>query len=160
GLIGESGKDVLPETTRILHLTQETQRFVFNNVPGPVVPSVLRGFSAPVKVKTQPSDEELVFRMAHDSDAFNKFEAAERLMVKTLHKLIRDYQKGEELELGQAFLDSYGLNVANAMQGDLAFNARMLQLPAYNLIIQDLKTIDPDAVHSVIHFVRTKIAQT
>ena len=160
GLIAESGKDALPEKTRILHLTEATQTFVFDNIAGPVVPSILRGFSAPVKMVSQPSDDELVFRMAHDSDPFNKYEAAERLMIKTVHQLIADYQSGKDLELPASFVAAYGNNVANANDGDLAFNARMLGIPPYNLIIQSLKTVDPDAVNNALGFMRKTLAET
>ncbi len=159
GLISESGNDALPEKTRILHLTQATQDFIFENVSGPVVPSVLRGFSAPVKITTQPTDDELLFRMQHDSDAFNKYEATERFMLKTIHRLIEDYQNGEDLHLGQSFLFAYADNLALALDGDLAFSARILQLPAYSLIVQDQKVVDPDAVNAVLHFMRRTLAE-
>lgn len=171
GLIGESGKDVplklstddaagtAAETTRVLHLTEASQTFVFENVSGPVVPSILRGFSAPVKVTTQPSDEELIFRMAHDSDGFNKYEATERLMVKTLHKLIKDVKDDLPLALDPAFVDAFRANVQNATSGDMAFNARLLGVPPYNLIIQDLKTVDPDDVADAIDFLKTTLAK-
>lgn len=171
GLIGQSGKDVPltlagdtagseAPTTRVLHLTDASQTFEFKNIDGPVVPSILRGFSAPVKVTTQPTDDELVFRMAHDSDGFNKYEATERLMVKTLHKLIKQAENDLPLTLEQGFIDAYGENVKNALTGDLAFNARTLGLPPYNIIIQDLKTLDPDAVSEAIDFMKTTLAKT
>lgn len=170
GLIGQSGKDVPlmlatdtagseAPTTRVLHLTEASQTFEFKNVDGPVVPSILRGFSAPVKITTQPSDDELIFRMAHDSDGFNKYEATERLMVKTLHKLVKQAENEVPLTIDRAFVDAYGENVRGAMNGDLAFNARTLGLPPYNIIIQDLKTLDPDAVASAIDFLKTTLAK-
>jgi aminopeptidase N len=170
GLIGQSGKDVPltlstdtqanSATTRILHLTEDTQTFIFKDVPGPVVPSLLRGFSAPVKITTQPSDEELIFRMAHDSDPFNKYEATERLMLKTIYGLIKDYNDEIPFTLRQDFLDAYAVNLANATDGDQAFAARMLALPAGNIIIQGLKTVDPDAVEAATEFLRTTLAET
>ncbi|MDD9901899.1 MAG: aminopeptidase N [Alphaproteobacteria bacterium] len=158
GLIGESGKDAVPTT--VLHLMQKKQSFVFDNVDGPVAPSVLRGFSAPVKVKTQPSDDELIFRMAHDSDPFNKYEATERLMVKTIQNLVEDYKNGKELELPQAFMDAYAQNLSTALDGDKAFAARTLMLPLYNIITQDMPTIDPDAVDAALKFTRNTLTKT
>ena len=158
GLIAECGKDAVP--TRVLHLTEKTQEFVFENVEGPVVPSILRGFSAPVKIATQPSDEELLFRATYDSDPFNRYEATERLMIKTIHGLIDDHKAGKPLTLKADFLDAYLTNLQNATDGDMAFAARTLQLPSYNIITQGLKTIDPDAVHDVIDFLRVSLART
>ena len=156
GLIGQSGKDV---AERLLHLTQKTETFVFQNIPGPVVPSVLRGFSAPVKITSQPSDDELIFRMAHDSDPFNKYEATERLMLKTIHGLIQDYNDELPMTLRQDFLDAYAVNLADATSGDMSFAALVLQLPTDNLIIQSLQTVDPDAVQDVLDFMRVTLAE-
>ena len=169
GLIGQSGKDVPlvfagenggAQTTRVLELTEATQTFKFENVNGPVVPSILRGFSAPVKVTTQPTDEELIFRMAHDSDGYNKYEATERLMIKTLHRLINNVKDDLPLTLSKDFIDAYGANLANALDGDKAFNAKTLALPAYNLVTQDLKTLDPEAVNEALSFMRKTLATT
>lgn len=176
GLIGQDGKDIplklesgdnSAPATMVLHLKDKTQTFVFKNVDGPVVPSILRAFSAPVKIVTQPSDAELAFRMAHDSDGYNKYEATERLMVKTMHKLIADAVAGKPLSLDQDFMNAYGENVKSAARiaadktggGDLAFAAMTLQLPAYNIITQDLKTIDPDAVEAASKFMRERLAK-
>ncbi len=112
GLIGESGKDVplvlagdaagaKAETTRLLDFNKAEQTFVFKNVSGPVVPSLLRDFSAPVKLATQPSDAELIFRMAHDQDPFNRFDAGECLMSKTMLTLLKDHTAGKPLALPQ-----------------------------------------------------------
>ncbi|MFH1158469.1 MAG: aminopeptidase N [Pseudomonadota bacterium] len=167
GLIGQSGKDVPltlagesgeGATTRVLNLTEKEQAFVFRNVPGTVVPSVLRGFSAPVKIVTQPSDEELVFRMAHDSDPYNRYEAKNNLMLNTLYGLIKDVQDGKSLELRKGFLDAYTTNVANALDGDKAFSAMMLSFPEYNILIQGMKTVDPDAIHKATKFMEKTLA--
>ncbi|MBL8712792.1 MAG: aminopeptidase N [Alphaproteobacteria bacterium] len=171
GLIGQSGKDVplqlqgeakAGDTTRVLNLTQGKQTFVFENVNGPVVPSVLRNFSAPVKIMTQPSDAELIFRMEHDSNPFNKFEAKERLTLKVLLGLIDDVQAGRPMTVSQDFLDAFGANVAKAAAGggDQAFAAQLLTLPAYNIVIQSLKTVDPDAIKQATGFLSTTIAKT
>ncbi len=169
GLIGQSGKDVPlafagenggAQTTRLLNLTKDKQTWVFENVNGPVVPSILRGFSAPVKVTTQPSDDELIFRMAHDSDPFNKFEAKDRLMLKTILGLIDDAQQGRALKLPQAVVDAFGENLAGAPGKDGAFAAQMLSLPAYNIVIQNLKTVDPDAIRTATKFLSKTLAET
>lgn len=169
GLIGQSGKDIPltlagetkpGDTTRVLELTEGTQTFTFTNVSGPVVPSVLRNFSAPVKITTTPSDEELVFRMAHDSDPYNKYEATERLMVKTLQKLIQDVQDDLPLQLDPAFIAAYGNNLANGLDGDKNFNALTLRLPPQSLVTQDLNVIDPDAVLEATQFLKKTLATT
>ena len=166
GLIGESGKDVPlvmagdkgeAQTTRLLNFTESEQTFVFKNVNGPVVPSILRDFSAPVKIMTQPSDKELIFRMAHDSDPFNRYEAGVRFMSKTMQNLLKDFDAGKPLTLPQDVIDAYGANLAGALDGDKAFASRMLTLPSF---IQELKQYNPDSVYAVTQFVAKTLAET
>eukprot|EP01057_Protomagalhaensia_wolfi_P003680 Protomagalhaensia_wolfi_Nauph_80__3679@NODE_370_length_2662_cov_769_619520_g279_i0_p1_GENE_NODE_370_length_2662_cov_769_619520_g279_i0NODE_370_length_2662_cov_769_619520_g279_i0_p1_ORF_typecomplete_len473_score131_99DUF3458_C/PF17432_2/1_8e58DUF3458/PF11940_8/9_2e26Peptidase_M1/PF01433_20/0_14Npa1/PF11707_8/0_14_NODE_370_length_2662_cov_769_619520_g279_i021420 len=79
GLIGkQSKKDIVAE--RVLELTNFEQEFVFENVDEDVVPSMLRGFSAPVILESGLSSDELSFLMAYDSDYFNRYEAGQLLM--------------------------------------------------------------------------------
>ncbi|MFX5660697.1 DUF3458 domain-containing protein, partial [Acinetobacter baumannii] len=63
------------------------QSFTFINVDAKPVPSLLRGFSAPVVLQYDYSDAELAFLMAHDSDAFNRWEAGQRLATRRLLNL-------------------------------------------------------------------------
>ncbi len=71
----------------MLELTQAKQTFRFINVDERPVPSLLRNFSAPVIVEHRYSDAELVFLSAHDSDAFNRWEAGQRLAIAMLMSL-------------------------------------------------------------------------
>lgn len=168
GLIGESGNDVpltlagestAGETTRLINFTEKEQTFVFTGVKGPVVPSILRDFSAPVKVVTQPSNEELLFRAAHDSDPYNRYEANERYMTKVMQDLYADQLAGKKLVLKQEAIDAFGANIAVARNGDdAAFAARMLTLPAFTRDINS--SLDPEATTAVAKFVRETLAKT
>src|SRR5690554_1718189 len=71
-------------TTRVLELTEREQQFVFTDVPERPVPSLLRDFSAPVKLDYPYDDEQLAFLFANDEDPFNRWEAGQRLLVKLL----------------------------------------------------------------------------
>ena len=83
-----------PSTTKVLELTQAKQTFRFINVGERPVPSLLRNFSAPVIVEHRYSDDELVFLSAHDSDAFNRWEAGQRLAIATLMSLTDAVEAG------------------------------------------------------------------
>ncbi|MBU6475576.1 MAG: aminopeptidase N, partial [Alphaproteobacteria bacterium] len=166
GLISQSGKDVpltlkgekkAGSAERVLDFTKAEQTFVFKDVAGPVVPSLFRDFSAPVKVVTPVADDELVFRMSHDSDPFNRFDAGQQMMAKTMRQLLRDHEAGMPLALPKEFTAAYGLNLADAADGDRAFAARMLGLPDFT---QDLKQYDPEAAKTVTDFVRKTLAET
>ena len=69
------------------------------------MPSVLRGFSAPVKVKLDLTDEERLFLMAHDSDAFNRWDAGQQLAVKLILELVKDFQAGKVVNHEAAWED-------------------------------------------------------
>lgn len=169
GLIGQSGKD-LPltlkgettpgPTTRVLDLTQKKQVFEFTGVDGPVVPSILRGFSAPVKIKTEPSNEELIFRMAHDSDGYNKYTAYENFGTKVILGLIADQQAGRDMKLPADFVTAFGQNLAHAKDGDRMFAAMMLDLPPASIVEQEMKVIDPIAMKKAMEFTRQSLYQT
>jgi aminopeptidase N len=154
GLIGESGKDV---ANKLLTFTQPEQTFVFENVNGPVVPSILRDFSAPVKIVTPQSNKELIFRMANDSDPFNRYDAGNQLMANTMQNLLKDYTAGKPLTMPPDIISAYATNLAGALDGDEAFASRMLQLPAFTA---SLTKYDPLAAAAVQKFVAKSLADT
>ena len=169
GLIGQSGKDTpltlkgettAGPTTRVLDMTQKTQVFEFTGIDGPVVPSILRGFSAPVKIKTEPSNEELIFRMAHDSDGFNKYTAYENLATKVILGLVSDQKAGREMKLPADFISAYGQNLTHATDGDKMFVALMLDLPPTSIIEQEMKIIDPIALKKAMDFAKKSLYAT
>lgn len=84
-LSASSGVEIHPST--VLQLTQSEQSFVIKDVKEKPITSMLRGFSAPVKMKFEQSDEELAFIMAHDTDSFNKWDAGNRLGSALILKL-------------------------------------------------------------------------
>ncbi|MGN6701606.1 MAG: aminopeptidase N, partial [Burkholderiaceae bacterium] len=78
------GQDHAAAGTRVLELTEPQQTFRFVNVMEQPVPSLLRGFSAPVILEVDYTDAQLAFLMAHDSDPFNRWEAGQRLAMRLL----------------------------------------------------------------------------
>ncbi len=163
GLIAQSGKDIplklqgetAERKTDVFDFTEKEQTFVFENVSGPVVPSLFRDFSAPVKVVTPVSDDELIFRMSHDSDPFNRFDAGQQMMAKTMRQMLEDLDAGKPLALPPAFTAAYGLMLADGAGADPAFTARLLGLPPFT---QDLKQYDPLAAKTVADFVKKTLA--
>ena len=94
-----AGEDAPGGTSRVLDVTEAEQVFEFADVPAPPVPSLLRGFSAPVKLRMPYTDDDLTFLMAHDSDAFNRWEAGQTLGTRLLLGLVEDRAAGRPLEL-------------------------------------------------------------
>ena len=169
GLVGPDGKD-LPlqlegesprephddaEQSRVLSLTEPQQRFVFVNVPARPVPSLLRDFSAPVNVKYDYSEAELTHLMAHDANAFNRWEAGQRL---ALQIILRGVESRHATDAPQAFIAAFARVLADAPR-DPAFGAEALGLPSEVYIAEQLAEVDPDAIHAVRNRLRRDLAQ-
>lgn len=144
-------------TTEVLELIATEQSFVFENIPVEPIPSLLRDFSAPVKLHFPYSREQLVFLMQHDSDGFNRWDAAQQLAVGIMSGLIGDYQQGRELRLEPALIQAYE-QVLNDPSLDKAMVAKILTLPTEAYLSELADEIDVDAIYSVRRFVRETIA--
>jgi aminopeptidase N len=163
GLIGKNGKD-LPlqiggeKRIRVLELKQKEETFVFTDIPEEPVPSILRGFSAPVKMKQDLTDDERLFLMANDSDPFNRWDAGQQLAVKIILDLVKDYQEGKPLLLDNLFIDAFRKTLESDMD-DKAFQAFALSLPAEAYLADFMTVVDPDAIHEARTFVQQILAE-
>lgn len=166
GLLNGQGKDMplslsghsgQPETL-VLELTATQQTFHFTNVAEKPVPSLLRNFSAPVVLEYDYSDDDLAFLMAHDSDAFNRWEAGQRLATRRLLALTAEQQAGDTLSVDVALSDSLRASL-NDQGLDPAFRETVLTLPAETVIAEQMEIIDPQAIHTARRFLRLSLAQ-
>ncbi|MBP2231568.1 aminopeptidase N [Azospirillum agricola] len=153
-----AGEETASGTSRILHVTQETQVFEFQDVAARPVPSLLRGFSAPVKLKADIPDADLTFLMANDSDAFNRWEAGQILGTRILLGLVADRQAGRDLVLPESYVAAVGKVLTDA-ERDPAFAAQALVLPTEAYLGTQMAVVDPDAVHAVREFARRRLAE-
>jgi aminopeptidase N len=143
--------------TIVLDLRKETETFVFTGIPEEPVPSLMRHFSAPVKVSMDLTDEERLFLMAYDGDEFNRWDAGQQLAVKLILGLVKDRQQGQELSLGDGFINAFGKILESKME-DKAFQAFALSLPAESYLADFLPVIDPAAIHEARRFVMRTLA--
>jgi aminopeptidase N len=150
GLLDASGKEIL--STRVLELTEREQTFTFTDLPGRPVPSILRGFSAPVKLETDLSDDDLRLLQVHDTDGFNKWEAGQTLALRTIQRVMEK----PDTDISQ-FVADVGTLIEQGLQdkGDKALLARALTLPMIGVIAQHQVVIDPAAIDAA----RTAIVQ-
>jgi aminopeptidase N len=148
GLLSRDGR-ALPlngrDTQALLVLTQAEQTFTFHDIDEPPVPSLLRGFSAPVQLDDGLGDDELLVLLAHDSDAFNRWDAGQRL---ALRRLLAALQGAGALTLDTAFMDTMR-GVLRAPGLDPAFKEMVLTLPSESLLAEHLAVVDPQAIHAV-----------
>jgi aminopeptidase N len=133
-------------TSAVLAVTEAEQAFVFRDVAEHPVPSLLRGFSAPIQLKHEYSDSELTHLMAYDSDAFNRWEAGQTLITRVLLAGVERLRAGREMEIPQAFTEAVGRLLSDGSR-DPAFAAECLQLPAENYLAECMAVADPDAIH-------------
>jgi aminopeptidase N len=158
-------------TTRVLELTQAKQTFTFTNVAEKPVPSILRGFSAPVVLEYDYSDAELAFLMAHDSDPFNRWEAGQRLATRRLLSLTIAVQAARQsghvvsvdsvlsnLQHDSALTDALRATLNDASL-DPAFRELVLTLPSETMIAEQMEVIDPQAIHAARQFLRRTLAK-
>ncbi|MFL9922910.1 aminopeptidase N [Herbaspirillum lusitanum] len=181
GLLDSKGRDMplrldgeksaAGDTTRVLELTKARQTFRFTDVAEKPVPSILRGFSAPVVLQYEYSDAELAFLMAHDSDAFNRWEAGQRLATRRLLKLTTAVQAARqsghvvsfETVLGNqdqdsALSDALRITLRDETL-DAAFRELVLTLPSETMIAEQMEVIDPHAIHIARQFMRRTLAR-
>jgi aminopeptidase N len=155
----KSKKPAIPaSTTCVLELTQAKQTFTFNRISTKPTPSLLRKFSAPVVMEYDYTDQELALLMAHDSDAFNRWEAGQRLAMQRLLKLIKQVQRGEELTLDELFIDALRTTL-NDRTLDPSFRAVVLTLPSELMLAEQCAVIDPQAIHTARQFMRKAISE-
>ncbi len=152
------GEERAAGSTCVLHLREAEQSFVFHDVPAGVVPSLLRGFSAPVKLEDDLDDSQRYFLMAHDSDPFSRWEAGQKMAVKTLMGLVDDIHAGRPLLLDEAFTEAFSRILADDHL-DPAFAALALGLPVENYLAEFMQPIDPIAIHEARNFLRRSLAE-
>lgn len=170
GLLGrESKTDLLNPSTQVLEFTEEEQTFVFKDILEPCIPSLFRDFSSPVKVLPWQPEEDIAFLMAYDSDAFNRWQAANtlayRLLLGKTKALIRTKQQEgdttEDTEKLSSLSSVYKTAFKSALTDtkcDKSIKALTLEPPSFDVLAQDLSPIDPEALQETLISVRLELA--
>ncbi|WP_428242434.1 aminopeptidase N [Gynuella sp.] len=166
GLLDGQGNDIALDiepseqfnpVTSVLSVTQAEQTFVCKQIPVRPVPSLLRDFSAPVELKYAYSRQELAFLMANDSNEFNRWDAAQRLMVDVLIEQINGFEEVAKVSVADELLAAVAAVLSDQTM-DLAIKARMLVLPAEQYLFELMNPADVDIIHQVREAVANAIA--
>jgi aminopeptidase N len=166
GLLDADGHDlplqlageIMPgATTRVLELRDPTHVFRFVGVPARPIPSLLRGFSAPVKLVIAESDDDLRFRLAHDSDDFNRWDAGQTLAIRMMLALIEDRHQNRTWVLPQSFSAAFGQMLDSG--ADPALVAQALTLPGEAYLAEQMAVVDVEAIHAARTFMRRVLAE-
>ncbi|MBE4372152.1 aminopeptidase N [Vibrio parahaemolyticus] len=141
----------------ILDIKQDKQTFVFENVVEQPVPSLLREFSAPVKLEYDYSDAELIFLMKHATNDFARWDASQMLLAKYIRQNVNNVQTGSEVQLSEDLIDAFrGVLLDENLEP--AFIAQVFSLPSINEITGWYKQIDVDAVDTVLNSITVSLS--
>ncbi len=165
GFIDQAGKPVTcklenqavsnDETTVLL--TEAEQHFVFNGLTEKPVVSILRNFSAPVKLVMERSLEELAFLLSYDTDTFNRWEAGQQLAGQVIAKLIADVQQNRALQLDPIVIAAFKKVLAQPWD-DLSYFSLLLSLPSESYLAEQMAIVDVEAIHKAREFVVSTLA--
>jgi aminopeptidase N len=140
--------------TRILLATQAENRFEFVDVASPPVPSLLRDFSAPVKLSGLTPDR-LRFLAAHDTDPFVRWDSGQQFAASVLLDMVAAIQAGGEPATDPALIEA----MASTLDQEPAFAAEALALPGEATLADKMDTVDVDAIHAARDTARSAIGQ-
>ncbi|MED6188262.1 Puromycin-sensitive aminopeptidase [Stylosanthes scabra] len=146
-----------PVFNTVLRVTKKEEEFVFTDIFERPVPSFLRGYSAPVRLESDLTDDDLFFLLANDSDEFNRWEAGQILARKLMLNLVNDLQHNKPLVLNPKFVEGFKRILSDASL-DKEFVAKAITLPGEGEIMDLMEVAVPDAVHAVRTFIRKQLA--
>lgn len=169
GLLGQDGKEIPlhlenereaeSPTTRVIEIKKKEEEIRFLHIPTPPAPSLLRGFSAPVKLHFSYSREELLLLLTHDPDPFSRWEAGQRLAFSVLMPLVEKWQHGGALSLENDFIAALKNLLTSPSIADNSFKTLLLTLPSEEYLGEAMDVIDVDAIHTVREFVLASAAE-
>ena len=154
GLLAEDG-NVLSEHHQWV-MTEAEQSVVFEGITQQPVPSLLRGFSAPVQLQYPYKDADLLVILAHDTDAFNRWEAAQRLYINALLVAL-----SSTTPLACALSSELVAGLRTLLRDshlDAAFKELVLTLPSESYIAEQCEVVDPQKIHLVRNHFRAQLA--
>lgn len=168
GLITPKGRNLKlfenPQTqeacsTTMLDVKEPEQTFVFEGLNEKPVPSLLRNFSAPVKLEYNYTDEELMLLMAHDEDDFCRWDAGQQLATRLIIRTANAFDDGDDPDIDEDYLEAFA-RILDDTNSDRSFRSLALTLPSEGYLIELFQPVDIDSLHKAREFLRTVIAET
>ncbi|WBA87649.1 aminopeptidase N [Endozoicomonas sp. GU-1] len=161
GLLDGEGED-LPlnnagDTDQVLDVKQDKETFTFENIEERPLPSILRGLSAPVRVRYDYSRDDLLFLMENDSDHFNRWDASQRLASGVIDEMVAALEQGRECSLDESLIKAFGTIITDESL-DLAVKAEMLSLPSEASLAEQAIEVYPQFIHQARLTVKSAIA--
>ena len=155
-LVLEDGSKLKPDQP--LQLTETVQTYRFTGIQQEPVPSVLRGFSAPVNLQLELDDDALAFLFTHDADSFNRWEAGQQLAIRTLQRTIHAIEAGDLLQPESLYIGAVARMLADKTL-DKALVAESMVLPGEAYLTELAQVANPDAIHQARQSLRKVMAE-
>ena len=152
-----SGERAPVGVQRVIELRRRTDRFTFLGITEKPIPSLLRGFSAPIRLRFDYSDEDLMFLMARDRDPFNRWDAAHKLATRTLLQLIEARRSRRELVVEEGFVSAFRHALCDR-SGDKAQLTEVLILPSEAVLGDQMEQVDVEAIHAMREWLKRHLA--
>ncbi len=159
-VVGFVDKKTREVTEKKLELTKLTQSFSFK-IPGDVIPSLNRGFSAPVHVDYPYEISDLITLMSYDNDPYSRYEATQKIYDYILKSEFNQYKASGSLtaDLNSEFKEAFN-HLLNDDKIDHSFKSYLLDLPTENQLSQELERPDFDGIHLVHRNLKKKLGVT
>jgi aminopeptidase N len=154
-LFNRSGGEPVEE---LLQIKDEVNHFIFEDIRERPIPSLLRNFSAPVKINYDYTDDALLFLFRHDSDDFNRWEAGQQYATRLILQLVKDCQNQQPLQVPEHYFSSLQYLIKNT-QYDKWLLTELLTLPTEKYLSEQMSIIDIDGIHAAREHVLLEIAR-
>jgi len=166
GLLSEDGQELPLQLeneadaragTRLLIMEGEQQQYTFINISRKPVPSLFRDFSAPVKVLYDYTSQQLATLIAHDTDAFVRWDAAQRMAETAILMELKNHSEDSPMTLDPSLVSAFR-GVLSDQQADPALLSEALILPDEDYLADQMDVVDVDGIHAARNFVKNGLA--
>jgi aminopeptidase N len=166
GLLGASGEEIHIQLesendavpgTRLFVMQEAEVEYTFVDIPEKPVPSLFRDYSAPVKVVYDYSPEQLAILIEHDSDAYVRWDASQRMAVNAILEQRERYAQGQEMRLDSSLVNAFR-GILTDHKADPALLAEAMMLPAEDYLADQMKVVDVDGIHAARNFIKKGLA--
>nr|WP_108650576.1 aminopeptidase N [Dongshaea marina] len=144
--------------SHILNVTETEQEFEFEGLSEQPIPSLLREFSAPVKLDYPYSNQQLALLMRHATDLFSRWDAAQMLVAKQLKSNLERYRQEQALELPDEVISAFA-SVLEDESLDPMLKAEILRLSDESSMAELFDEVDVDGIHRVRCFIKQRLAE-
>lgn len=160
GLLDNVGKEIILSnqlTSTTLELIKSKQTFTFEGIDAEPTPSILRQFSAPIKLNQQLSFEQQIRLFQHDSDTFNRWEAGQNCLSGLIFSAVDAIQNKQTPKAVPVAIVETFKTVLQQPLNDLAYQTQLLSLPSKAYLAEQMDVIDIEALYQAHHFIKQSL---